>query len=208
MRLNQAEAASVATELRRYGDYRESATWVDYDIDNAELTADLAGDPTYAAAPSETWQGRYDQTEQQTTQMQHNAVDAADIYREAADDVERTGELDLNTPGLLNDVIDNAGWSLDDPDSPPPEAWRRVMTELEEVRQQQQADRADAGTAMSAEADLRERLGALRANSPMPAVDQTSPNPDAVSHRQYSQQEAEQRQHQTLESGKGRSVDW
>ncbi|MBW3069624.1 hypothetical protein GZ998_08935 [Actinomyces sp. 594] len=124
--LNEAEARAVACELRRYSDMQGG---FDIDVAMVEARAELSADPAYAYT-HEAYERKLAEVEQQAQRLEDQATDAATPFYQLADDIEQSRQINLGDAvvrGPLVEVIDHAGWSLDDKYAQPPTDMRRVV---------------------------------------------------------------------------------
>lgn len=152
--LDEAERSALADELRKYADYREG--YLDPGEALSERAAELSNDPTYAYDEQATAEA-LEQEQEQIGQFQQVQIAAGDPYRELADQVEQTGQLDLTDDAVCRDVaevIDNAGWRLDgDGLAPTPQPMQRVVEAVQAPRPQEQPQHDQAPQQAAPERD-------------------------------------------------------
>lgn len=152
LELNNVERVALATELRKYADYREG----DLSFDLGERAAELHTDPTYAYS-QDAIESELRREEEVMRRINQKFAVAASPYRDLADQVEATGRLNLADSDIRRDVtevIDNTGWEVgEDPFRLPPEPMRRVVEAVQAPRLTSPAQRDAPVSSRAVEAD-------------------------------------------------------
>ena len=128
--LTDAERTGLVRELRRYGEMREDLAFGMADP-GPELSFELSNDPTYFYGPQWVLDEVIEKAERQAIRDRDAGLEQAAIWFDMADTVERTGQLDLadaGTCGVVQDVLDQAGWYSHDPDGLPDDLTRIART--------------------------------------------------------------------------------
>ncbi len=128
--LTDAERTGLVGELRRYGEMREDLAFSVADP-GPELSFELANDPTYFYGSLWVIDEVIERAERQAIRDRDAGLEQAAIWFDMADTVERTGQIDLadaGTCGVVQDVLDHAGWYSHDPDGLPDDLTRIAST--------------------------------------------------------------------------------
>lgn len=126
LELEPAERDAIAAQVRNYADYREAAFG---SFDDSETRADLSGDPAYGydAEAMRRAVAEAEASHQRVEEMNRASIAP---FRDLADQIERTGWVDLrdqSTWTLMNEVVDDTGYSVEDQESRPPADIAKVV---------------------------------------------------------------------------------